>query len=73
MQLITCIIKKDPDVSSKKLYICKDYRPVLNASNIPALCVQNGLYTEPIPEELANLSALENQFIQRARCFQTVV
>ena len=33
----------------------------------------NGLYVEPIPEELDSLSALENQFIQQAKCFQTVV
>ena len=31
------------------------------------------MYTEPVPEELANLTPLETQFIQRAKCFQTVV
>ena len=57
----------------KELYICKDCRPILNADNIPARSVLNGLYTEPVPEELANLTPLETQFIQRAKCFQTVV
>ena len=33
----------------------------------------NGLYTEPVPEELSNLNMLESQFIQRAKCFQTIV
>ena len=60
-------------MSTKELYVCKDCRPVLNAGNIPARCVLNGLYTESVPEELANLSSLENQFIQQAKCFQTVV
>ena len=73
MQLKDYLLKRDPDVSTKKLYICKDCLPVLNANNIPARCVLNGLFAEPVPEELANLSALENQFIQRAKCFQTVV
>ena len=45
----------------------------MNANNIPAQCVMNGLYVEHIPEELDSLSALENQFIQQAKCFQTVV
>ena len=45
----------------------------MNENNIPDRCVLNGLYTEPVPEELSNLNALENQLIQRAKCFQTVV
>ena len=36
-------------------------------------CVLNGLYTEPIPKELPNLNAIENQLIQHVKCFQTVV
>ena len=73
MQLKNYLHERDPDVSTKELYVCKDCRPVLNAGNIPAQCLLNGLYTEPVPEELANLSPLENQFIQQAKCFQTVV
>jgi len=36
-------------------------------------CVLNGLYTEPIPEELTNLNTLEGHFIQRAKCFQSIL
>ena len=73
VQLKNYLYERDPDVSTKELYICKDCRPVLNAGNIPARSVLNGLYTEPVPEELANLGPLENQFIQRTKSFQTVV
>ena len=41
--------------------------------NMSARRVLNGLYTEPIPQELSNLNAIESQLIQRAKCFQTVV
>ena len=44
----------------------------MNANNISG-CVLNGLFTEPCPEELLNLNALESQFIQCAKCFQTIV
>ena len=40
---------------------------------MPARCVLNGLYTEPIPQELSNLNVIESQLIHRAKCFQTVV
>jgi len=53
-------------VSKKDLFVYKDCQPVLNAGNIPAWCVLNGLFTEPVPDELTNLSALENKFIQKA-------
>ena len=45
-------------------------QPILNE---PGRCVLNGLYTEPVPEELSSLNNLETQFIQRTKCFQTVV
>ena len=47
--------------------------PIVNKNNIPNRCILNGLYTELVPEELSTLNALENQFIQCAKCFQTVV
>ena len=72
-QLKNYLRERDPEVATEELYICQDCRPVLNANNIPARSVLNGLYTEPVPEELANLTPLETQFIQRAKCFQTVV
>ena len=40
---------------------------------MPGRHVLNDLYTEPVPEELSNLKALENRFNQHAKCFQTVV
>ena len=64
MQLKNYLYERDPDMPTKELYICKVCQPVLNAGNIPARSVLNGLYTEPVPEELANLGPLENQFIQ---------
>ena len=73
IQLKTYLLEKDPDVYRKTLYVCTHCRPILNANNIPGRCVLNGLFTEPCPEELLNLNALESQFIQRAKCFQTVV
>jgi len=40
---------------------------------MPGRCVLNGVYTEPIHEELTDLNTLESQFIQCVKCFQTVV
>ena len=58
-QLKNYLHERDPEVSTQELYICKDCRPVLNADNIPAQSVLNGLYTEPVPEEWDNsLSSL---------------
>ena len=53
--------------------MCTHCRPILNENKLPGRCVLNGLYTEPVPEELSSLNNLETQFIQRAKCFQTVV
>ena len=66
IQLKNYILERDPDVREKTLYVCTrtHYRPILNENNIPDRCILNGLYTEPVPEELSNLNALENQFIQ---------
>ena len=73
IQLKNYLLDRDPHVAKKTLYVCTHCRPILNENNIPDQCVLNGLYTEPVPEELSNLNALENQLIQRAKCFQTVV
>ena len=67
------LLERYPEVSKKTLYVCQHCRPILNDNNIPGRCVLNGLYTEPVPEELSNLNMLESQFIQRAKCFQTIV
>ena len=73
MQLKNYLLEKDPDVGKKTLYVCTHCWPILNEDRMSGRCVLNGLYTEPVPEELSNLNALESQFIQRAKCFQTVV
>ena len=70
IQLKNYLLARD---STKTLYVCTHCRPILNENKVPDRCVLNGLYTEPVPEELSNLNALENQFIQRAKCFQTVI
>ena len=40
---------------------------------MPGRCVLNGLYTEPVPQELSSLNSLESLFIQCAKYFQMVV
>ena len=55
MQLKDYFRERDPDVSTKKLYICRDCRQILNGRKNPAQCVLNGLYIEPITEELLTL------------------
>ena len=40
---------------------------------MPCQCFLNGLESEPIPAELANLDALSKQLIQRAKAFQTIM
>jgi len=67
------LIQNDPSVAEKPLYVCTYCRPVLNSNKIPSRCVLNGLYTIPVPDELARLNTVETQLIQRAKCFQTVV
>jgi len=64
------LLEKDTNVAKKTLYVCNHCQ---ETNNMPGQCVLNGLHTEPIPEELANLNTLESQFIQHAKCFQTIV
>ena len=73
MQLKNYLLEKDSDVGKKTLYVCTHCRPILNEDRMPGHCVLNGLDTEPVPQGLANLNALESQFIQCAKCFQTVI
>lgn len=40
---------------------------------MPGRCVLNGLETVPVLSELAKLDTLGRQFVQLAKCFQTVV
>ena len=55
------------------IYECQYCQPVLNDKKMPSRCILNGLITEPVPIELANLDALSRQLIQRAKVFQAIV
>ena len=73
MQLKSYLLEKDPLAAKNTYYVCGYCRPLLNEDKMPGRCVLNGLYTEPVPQELSSLNSLESLFIQRAKCFQTVV
>eukprot|EP00731_Ephydatia_muelleri_P001725 Em0001g1725a len=45
---------------TEQLYICKYCQPFLNKNTMPARCVLNGLFTEPVPDELKSLDALND-------------
>ena len=72
-QLKNYMSEKDPGASDKTHYVCTHCHPILNENNMPGRCVLNGLFTEPIPEELSNLNTIEKQLIKRAHSFQTIV
>ena len=55
---------------TEQLYICKYCQPFLNKNTMPARCVLNGLFTEPVPDELKSLDALSKHLIQRAKAFR---
>ena len=55
---------------TEQLYICKYCQPFLNKNTMPARCVFNGLFTEPVPDELKALDALSKQLIQQAKVFR---
>ena len=40
-----CILKNS---GTEQLYICKYWQPFLNKNTMPARCVLNGLFTEPV-------------------------
>ena len=67
------IRKVDPNADYKLYYICKYCQPLLLRDKMPNRCVLNGLKTDPIPKELANLSPFCKQLIQKVKPFQTVV
>ena len=67
------LAQRDHNFNSKIYYVCTHCRPRLNENILPDRCVLNGLYVEPVPQELSGLNALGRQLIQRAKCFQTVI
>ena len=71
-KLKTYMYVSDSEATSKTLYVCQYYRPILNKDKLPSRCVLNGLVVEPVPKELENLDPLSKQLIQRAKAFQAV-
>ncbi len=53
--------------------MCNYCKPIVKRNKLPPRCVLNGLQTVPIPEEIPSLDLLSRQFVQRAKCYQTVV
>ena len=72
-QLKQHILEHDSEIEVDSLYVCQYCRPILNGNKLSSCCILNGLITEPLPAELANLDALSRQLIQRAKAFQTIV
>ena len=72
-ELVDYILKHTPPGEDETLYMCSYCKPKIKADVLPPRCVLNGLETIPIPSELDKLDALSKQFIQLAKCFQTVV
>ena len=71
--LIAFTQQKDAPTANTQLYMCNYCKPKVKRGHMPARCVLNGLQTVPIPPELAKLDTLSSQFIQLAKCFQTIV
>ena len=69
----TYILDHNPTAANDVLYICKYCKPIVRKNKLPPRCVLNGLEVVPIPPELAKLDSLSRQFIQLAKCYQTVV
>ena len=54
MQLKSYLLEKDPLAAKNTYYVCGYCRPLLNEDKMPGRCVLNGLYTEPVPQELSS-------------------
>ena len=72
-QLKQFMLRTDPSAAQKTHWLCNYCKPKIRKGNMPPRCVLNGLETIPIPVELSRLDCLSRQFIQRAKCYQTVV
>ena len=68
-----CISERNPDICFDTLWVCQYCRLLLNKDKMPCRCFLNGLESEPLSAELANLDTLSKQLIQRAKAFQTIV
>ena len=73
-QLFQYIISHNPAYPIDVFHICTYCKSsIIKKNEMPARCVLNGLQTDPLPDELANLDQLSVQLIQRAKAYQTVV
>ena len=63
----------DEDISNDtKFYCCNDCGPSLKKGSIPIRVIENGLYFEPVPEVLQNLSLIEKMAISIHRPMMVV-
>jgi len=67
------MVHNDPDVRDKTLYVCQYCNIRLDRNELPNRCILNGFLTEPIPEEISNLNIIEQQLIQKAEAFQSII
>ena len=67
------LLTNNPPAEGETLYMCNYCKHKIKANAMPPRCVLNGLQAVAVPTELAKLDTLSKQFIQLAKCFQTVV
>ena len=68
------VLQQNPTAANEVLFICNYCKKLIkNDKKLPSRCVLNGLEVVPIPPELRRLDSLSSQFIQLAKCYQTVV
>ena len=67
------LLTNNPPAEGETLYMCNYCKHKIKSNVMPPRCVLNGLETVAVPTELAKLDTLSKQFIQLAKCFQTVV
>ena len=68
------VLQQNPTAADEVLFICNYSKKLIkNDKKLPSRCVLNGLEVVPIPPELCRLDSLSSQFIQLAKCYQTVV
>ena len=67
------VLHHNPAAANDILFICSYCKPIVRKEKLPPRCVLNGLEVVPIPPELAKLDSLSRQFVQLAKCYQTIV
>ena len=67
------LLTNNPPSVGETLYMCNYCKHKIKSNVMTPRCMLNGLETVAVPTELAKLDTLSKQFIQLAKCFQTVV